>query len=148
MKLIIRFFFQVLDEQFEFFQTWPEMLQKATTYNLGWSYIIAWFGIILTLISALLYGSSGIAIKLSMSEIALVDHEEIVNRAFESSNPDYLENTLRRHGGMQLHSVMHPSLCPPGVQCIPPGYTSMMDQDEQYPSYKLKQVPIFSDAQL
>ena len=74
-----------MDERLEFFQTWPDMLQECTTYNLGWSYIMAWFGIILTLIAATLYGSSGMAIKFSMSEIALVDHEEVVNRAFESS---------------------------------------------------------------
>ena len=91
-----------MDERLEFFQTWTKMLQDGTTYNLGWSYIIAWFGIILTLIAALLYGSSGMAIKYSNSEIALVDHEEIVNRAFESSQhqPEYYDQncTLRQHG--------------------------------------------------
>jgi len=142
----------VMDERLEFFQTWSEMLQESTTFNLGWSYIIAWFGIILTLIAALLYGSSGMAIKVSMSEIALVDHEEVVNRAFESSvQPgEYFENTLRRHGsmanGMQLHSVMHPSLCPPGVTCIPP-YMSM-DDHEQNSFHTLKKQKIFPDAQL
>ena len=137
-----------MDARLAFFQTWPEMLQDGTTYNLGWSYIIAWFGIILTLIAALLYGSSGMAIKYSMSEIALVDHEEIVNRAFESNQGEYFENTLRRHGsmanGMQLHSVMHPSLCPPGVTCIPP-YSSMVEDSEHASFYKTKQM---FDAQL
>ena len=88
-----------------------------------------------------------------MSEIALVDHKEIVNRAFESSQhqPEYYDQnyTLRRHGsmanGMQLHSVMHPKLCSPQITCIPP-YTSMADHDELPSFYKSKQ--FFADGLL
>ena len=88
-----------------------------------------------------------------MSEIALVDQKEIVNRAFESSQyqPEYYDQNcmLRRHGNMvnrmQLHSIMHPNLCPPGITFIPP-YTSMADHDEPPSFYKSKQ--IFVDAQL
>ena len=88
-----------------------------------------------------------------MSEIAFVDHEEIVNTAFESSQhqPEYYDQncTLRRHGsmanGMHLHSVIHPNLCPPRIICIPP-YTSMADHDELPSFYESKQ--IFANALL
>ena len=88
-----------------------------------------------------------------MSETVLVDHKVSVNRAFESTGyqPKYYDQNcmLRRHGsmanGMQLHSVMHPNLCPPGITCIRP-YTSMADHDEPPSFYKSKQ--IFADAQL
>ena len=63
----------------------------------------------------------------SMSELALVDHEEIVNRAFRilAISTRILWSKLHTEmaesvtNAMQLHSVMHPKLCPPGITCIP-----------------------------
>ena len=86
-----------------------------------------------------------------MSEIALMDHEEIVNRAFKSSKhqPEYFDqnSTLRWHGNvpnrMQLQSVMDPNLCPPRITYIPP-YTSMAYHDELHSFYEWKL--IFVDA--
>ena len=164
--LIFQLFLQVFDERLEFYQTWPDMLQDNTKYNLGWSYIIAWFGILLTLIASILFASSGIAIKVSRS-----DHEDecaaaIVNEAYESA--DYTmhttmqsmhNGTLNRHASMQSihglgmgphmgpmgsHVMAHPAFLPPGAQQFQHELTYYAHDD---PVYR-KEIEEFSEAKL
>ncbi len=128
------------------------MLKQNTKNNYGWSYIIAWFGIVLTFLASCLYAASALAMK-ATEECDEEYNEVIVNQAYETN--DYLENTLRRHGSMAqlgsippmpLHAVM---THPPGF--YPPGYQSFPHIGEHYPDdtlYRKGMQKEFSDAQL
>ena len=88
-----------------------------------------------------------------MSEIALVDDEEIFNRAFESSQhqPEYFDQscTLRQQKvdqpGATTIGILDPKLCPPRITRILHN-TSMTDHDEPSSFYKSKQM--FADGLL
>ena len=43
--------FQVYDARLEFYPTWPEVLRSSTHYTIGWSYILAWIGVVVAFIS-------------------------------------------------------------------------------------------------
>ena len=41
-----------MDERLDFSQTWPDKLQEVTTYTYGWSFVVAWLGIVATLLAS------------------------------------------------------------------------------------------------
>ena len=43
--------------------TWPEELRMASSFTIGWSYIVAWTGIGFTLMSSLLFSGAAICIR-------------------------------------------------------------------------------------
>lgn len=47
----------------QFFQTWPEDLQEATTFAIGWSYVLAWVGLALTLVGSIMFSLAAIAMR-------------------------------------------------------------------------------------
>ena len=54
---------QVYDERLEFYMTWPQVLREQTSFHIGWSYIVAWVGIAVCLISSIMYSLAAICIK-------------------------------------------------------------------------------------
>ena len=63
------FLFQVYDEKLGFYPTWPELVQQATTFTFGWSYVLAWTGLALTLMASVLFSGSAICMKQKFREI-------------------------------------------------------------------------------
>eukprot|EP00095_Tigriopus_kingsejongensis_P003972 snap_masked-scaffold310_size212938-processed-gene-0.0 protein:Tk03972 transcript:snap_masked-scaffold310_size212938-processed-gene-0.0-mRNA-1 annotation:"hypothetical protein KGM_13179" len=68
---------KVYDARLGFFLSWPEVLQEATAFTLGWSYILAWIGVGLSLISSLLFMASAVCLRVEMSEM---EHNEMMLR--------------------------------------------------------------------
>lgn len=54
---------RVHDERLEFYLTWPSILRDNTSFNIGWSYIVAWVGIAVSLISSIMFSMGAICIK-------------------------------------------------------------------------------------
>jgi hypothetical protein len=52
---------QVLEPGFPLM--WPEWLQKATAVGTGWSYLVAWAGVCITLLASLATSASAIALR-------------------------------------------------------------------------------------
>ncbi len=74
--MLIGVLFQVLDEKLRFYQTWPEMLQENTLHTRGWSYIIAWMGIALTVMASIFYGVAASALKMSYLQESMPDYHQ------------------------------------------------------------------------
>ena len=100
----------------KFFQTWPEYLQENTTYTFGWSYIVCWMGITLSLFAALLFGVAATTLKLfKISEKAIDIEDELITHATEVVDQTY-NHTLRRFGSVaSLRGQMPPSI----IQHVP-----------------------------
>ncbi len=54
---------KVHDEKLNFFRSWPEHLQRATSFSLGWSYILAWFGIGLGFLASAMFSAAAVCIR-------------------------------------------------------------------------------------
>lgn len=100
----------------KFFQTWPEYLQENTTYTFGWSYIVCWMGITLSLFAALLFGVAATTLKLfKISEKAIDIEDELITHATEVVDHTY-NHTLRRFGSVaSLRGQIPPSI----IQTVP-----------------------------
>merc|ERR1712029_61362 len=48
---------KVYDLSMKFYQTWPEALRDNTVYTWGWSYIMCWTGLCLTVLASIMFGS-------------------------------------------------------------------------------------------
>ncbi len=46
-----------------FVRSWPEELQSATSFTLGWSYVLAWFGIGLGFLASALFSAAAVSIR-------------------------------------------------------------------------------------
>ena len=110
------------DERLEFFLTWPEILQANTSYSIGWSYIIAWIGIGVALISCLSFNFAATCIK---SEIKVMQlkaermlniqaHNQAVCQHPQLYHPQFLRPTSAYGGStMSLNlSSMNSHLIP------------------------------------
>ena len=42
---------QVLDASLNFYPIWPEYIRERTAFTVGWSYIVCWVGLGLTLVA-------------------------------------------------------------------------------------------------
>ena len=133
------------------------MLQDNTKYNLGWSYIIAWFGMFITLVACILFAASGLAIKLSRADNEDEDfHAAIVNQAYESAdyiNHETMGGTMRRHASMHSLSTVTPMGVITHPQYLPPGYNAYTQPDSNafYPAddpHFRKGFKEFSEAKL
>ena len=60
---------QVRDERLEFVLTWPDILQANTSFSIGWSYVIAWIGIVVAFIASFSYGFAAICIRTEIRSI-------------------------------------------------------------------------------
>ncbi len=58
-----------MDATLSFYPTWPEHLRDHSRFTLGWSYILCWVGVGLTLVSSILFSFSAICIRHDMREI-------------------------------------------------------------------------------
>ena len=117
--LNLAYFFQVYDLSMKFYQTWPEALRDNTVYTWGWSYIMCWTGLCLTVLASIMFGSSAIALKSVEDETDSDIGDAIINQGYEAA--ENYEATMRRHGSvatltsMPLQTVLHhASLHPPG----------------------------------
>ena len=44
-------YLQVLDASLNFYPIWPEYIRERTAFTVGWSYIVCWVGLGLTLVA-------------------------------------------------------------------------------------------------
>ncbi|XP_040564506.1 uncharacterized protein [Lepeophtheirus salmonis] len=100
---------KVKDEKLEFFLTWPDYLQKATHYSVGWSYLVAWIGVVFTLASSLFFLSSSLCIRKELKEIRRR------NENLSNKNRINLESyaTLQAEGGLRGFYLAPPTQPPP-----------------------------------
>jgi hypothetical protein len=89
--------FQVLDASLSFYQTWPEHLRENTHFSIGWSYIMCWVGVSLTLVSSILFSISAMCMRHEHREI---EHVEMMAK-MQLTYPS-LANTIMRQ---PMHGV-------------------------------------------
>ncbi len=54
---------KVLDEKLDFFPSWPDHLRRATSFSLGWSYVLAWVGIGMGFLASALFCAAAVCIR-------------------------------------------------------------------------------------
>ena len=135
-KAITSFFFkfQVYDARLQFFLTWPEILQSSTSFSVGWSYIVAWIGVGLALISSIAYSAAAISIRSELRGMkkraetmfnihtanAICQHPQLFHPQF-IPRPSTAQSYL---GGSQM-SLNHPEMPPMPMHGQTSGYYSV-----------------------
>ena len=57
---LLIFLLQVLDASLNFYPIWPEYIKNRTQFTVGWSYIVCWVGLGLTLVASILFALAAI----------------------------------------------------------------------------------------
>ena len=65
----------MLDASLNFYPIWPEYIKDRTQFTVGWSYIVCWVGLGLTLVASILFALAAICIRGDLREM---EHEEMM----------------------------------------------------------------------
>ena len=84
MKQIPLSYFQVLDASLNFYPIWPEYIKDRTAFTVGWSYIVCWVGLGLTLVASILFALAAICIRGDLREMEHVEMMVKMKQAYPS----------------------------------------------------------------
>lgn len=117
---------KVLDASLNFYPIWPEYIKDRTQFTVGWSYIVCWVGLGLTLVASILFALAAICIRGDLREM---EHEEMMVK-MKQAYPS-LAGTINAHPS---YMIAPDQLSLNGY--YPAGYPVQYEPDSRVVNYK------------